>query len=111
LHAAPAGGHTALGFLIKRDSAFAPGGGSAAAALALDQLADGVPTGADDLGGAADGGGDDVVSNHHDPQILSFAELLHDHIIGHLARGLDCLLHFIDGAKVHADARALFAAG
>ncbi len=68
-----------LGDLVDRDLRFAAGGGTAPPALHLDQLAHGVVTGADDFGGNAQRGSDDLAVDHHQPQIVARRALFDQH--------------------------------
>ncbi|MCY1309846.1 hypothetical protein D9M70_599820 [compost metagenome] len=63
------GAQGALGLAVQGDAAFALGGGLAPAALAFDQLAHGALAIAHHLGRAADGGCDNLIVDHHYPQV------------------------------------------
>ena len=83
----------------------AAGGRAAPPALRLDQLAHGVMAGADDLGGHAQRGGDDLAVDHHQPQVVARRTLLDQHLRVLLAGPGQRRLEF--GRAVHTDGDAL----
>src|SRR5690606_14294402 len=91
LHGIAGVGDALAGVIVHRDAAFTAGRRGAAAALLFDQLGDGVPSGADDLGRTADGGCDDLLVDHDAAQVLAFDQLLQHDVVGYAAGRFDGL--------------------
>src|SRR3546814_7384183 len=74
-------GDATLGFRVERDSGFAAGRGGAPAALTLDQRLHAIAAIADDLGRSSDRGGNKLVSDDYQPQVIAVVEAIDDDAI------------------------------
>ena len=99
------------GRVVQRDARLPAGGALPPAAGRPDQLGDGAPSVADDLGGTADRGGDHLAVDHDDPEVVALDELLDQHV-GAEQQGVgDGALETGVVADPHRDAAALLAPG
>src|SRR5690606_7280633 len=95
------------GDVVERDGGLTPGRGRTAAAVRLDQLGDGVPTGAVHRRGTTDRRGDDLVPDHDDAQVFTGDALLDQHVHAVRPGELDGTLQGVGIADPDGDAPAL----